>query len=389
MTLHIETLAIAAFAVSFALTLALTAMAAFLKAQPGLRRWVQALWLVAAATVLFGLRGKVPDAIPVLLANGLLALSAALIWMGVRDFCGLPRDLRPVVVVTAVVLGFQALFLWGWPQIEARHINMVLMSATWSLATAWTLHRRGPAGLAASSRLVAALFLADAGLNLGLVAPNLVALWNRDAGLLHATQAATYLVGLVVGTFEVLGLAILLNHRLMEELQRLARTDGLTGVLTRRALEAEAARLLEVCRRQAIPCSVLMVDLDHFKRLNDTHGHGGGDEALRHFASLARTGLRATDLFSRYGGEEFCILMPGAHGAEALSAAERLRELVAHHPVPWQDHPIPLTVSIGLASYEPGAGAAPPDHGALVEAADRALYRAKALGRNRVEAAAT
>lgn len=382
MNLHIETLAIAAFVVSLALTFAMTAMRIFLKGQPGLRRWTQALWLVAAATVLFGLRGKVPDVVPVLVGNAFLALAAALTWMGMREFCGLSQDLRPVLGVTAACLAVQALFLWGHPSFEARSINVILTSTIWNLASAWTLYRHGPPDLTSSTRLVSFLFFTDAAIGLGLIVPNLIGARQSDPGLIQATQVTQYLAGLAIGTFEVLGLAVMLNQRLLAELRRVARVDGLTGILNRRGLDAEAPRLLQICQRQRLPCTLLMADLDHFKRFNDTHGHAGGDGALRHFAALVGSQLRASDLFGRYGGEEFCILMPGTQGDLARLAAERLRIHVSANPVPLNGALLPLTVSLGLAVYD-GNGSA--DFAALLDQADQGLYRAKALGRNRVE----
>nr|WP_306591576.1 GGDEF domain-containing protein [Geothrix sp. 21YS21S-4] len=310
MTFHLETLAAAAFTVSVALVLAFTAMGAFLGDQPGLRKWIQALWLLAGATVLLGLRGAVLDAVPVVAGNGLVCLGNAFTWLGVREFCGRPGRRRVSVAgILAVFLGIQALFLWGWPSIEIRTLNVIVTCSLWSLATAWTLHRHAPKGLAASTRLVSILFLADACLGAGFFAAGLMAARPGHESLLHGMHIAQYFVALMLGPFESLGLAILLSHRLVEELRRTARTDGLTGLLTRRTLDAEAEKLLRTCRRQGIPCGILMADLDHFKDFNDAHGHGGGDAALRHFAALAGSQLRPSDLFGRYGGEgsaSFC-----------------------------------------------------------------------------------
>ncbi len=383
MTFHLETLAAAAFAVSLALVLAFTAMGAFLGEQPGLRRWIQALWLLAGATVLLGLRGAVPDVVPVLAGNGLVCLGNAFTWLGVREFCGRPGRRRASVAgILALFLGVQALFLWGWPSMGIRSLNVIVTSTLWSLATAWTLHRHGPKEVTASTRLVSLLFLADACLGAGFFAAGLLAARPGHEGLLHGMHVAQYFVALVLGPLESFGLAILLSHRLVEELRRTARTDGLTGILTRRTLDAEADKLLRTCRRQGIPCGVLMADLDHFKDFNDAHGHGGGDAALRHFAALTGSQLRPSDLFGRYGGEEFCILLPGADEPTALAAGERLRELLAQQPVAWNGIVIPLTVSVGVASFVPDESKGAEE---LVAAADRALYRAKRAGRNRVE----
>ena len=164
------------------------------------------------------------------------------------------------------------------------------------------------------------------------------------------------------------------------ELQRLATTDPLTGVANRRRFLEEMGQELARHRRFRRPAAFLLLDLDHFKQVNDTHGHAAGDLALRHLAQLAQTRLRRLDLFGRLGGEEFGILLPGTDEAGALAFAETFRSQVAHTPVQSAAGPITLTVSIGLTAFDP----ADADPDAILARADEALYRAKEGGRNRV-----
>ncbi len=125
---------------------------------------------------------------------------------------------------------------------------------------------------------------------------------------------------------------------------------------------------------------VLMIDVDHFKRLNDTHGHAVGDDVLRSVAKVLDAELRAGDMVGRYGGEEFTVVMPGARGSEVQGAAERLRRAVERSA-----GPVPVTVSVGVA-WAPAHGSCRTE---LLSAADGALYEAKAAGRNRVALAPT
>ena len=129
--------------------------------------------------------------------------------------------------------------------------------------------------------------------------------------------------------------------------------------------------------------SVLFIDIDWFKKINDTHGHACGDECLRAVAVALRGGLRPGDTLGRYGGEEFLVLLPEQDGAAARVVAERLREAVERMPMPWQGETLRLTASIGLASRRPSDA----DAQKLLARADKALYRAKHEGRNRVAAA--
>jgi diguanylate cyclase (GGDEF)-like protein len=166
---------------------------------------------------------------------------------------------------------------------------------------------------------------------------------------------------------------------LRESSAELAELDALTGLYNRRRLERDVHSVTATCAAEGRPVSALMIDLDHFKRLNDTEGHGAGDDALRRVAGIVRACVRARDTVYRYGGEELVALLPEAHLADALAVAERIRAGVALDARPGGRG---LTVSIGAAVTVEADG------DALVSAADAALYRAKSEGRNRVRAAA-
>ena len=170
--------------------------------------------------------------------------------------------------------------------------------------------------------------------------------------------------------------------RSFKKLEELAVTDQLTGVFNRRRLFEEGDRVLDVCRRAGHPCSVLMLDLDHFKAVNDLHGHAAGDLVLKHVASTLGKHIRASDILARYGGEEFALVAPNSGLHETRLLAERLRQEVEHHGVPDGDKLLQVTVSIGVAQN----GHADADLRGLLEQADKALYLAKQNGRNRVEA---
>ena len=162
------------------------------------------------------------------------------------------------------------------------------------------------------------------------------------------------------------------------ELRRLLDRDELTGVHSRRAFLHRLHQLSEVgVQRPALP--ILLVDLDHFKRVNDTWGHGAGDEALRHFVAVAQRCLRVQDTMGRLGGEEFAVLLPRATAEQAMSVAERLRRLLEDHPVRLVDDNVVLTASIGVTLWRPGES---PE--VALGRADQAMYQAKSEGRNRV-----
>ena len=167
------------------------------------------------------------------------------------------------------------------------------------------------------------------------------------------------------------------NAFLLAQLRRSASTDGLTGIANRRNFDVTLDRVLARAVASFEPVSLVLLDIDHFKRLNDEHGHQVGDDVLRQVAALLSEHARPMDLPARYGGEEFAVVLPECEPAEAEAVAERLRQAIAGAGLS-----VPITVSAGVASF-PGHGATAES---LIRSADDALYRAKAQGRNRVVA---
>ncbi|MEK8031181.1 GGDEF domain-containing protein [Ideonella sp. DXS29W] len=166
----------------------------------------------------------------------------------------------------------------------------------------------------------------------------------------------------------------------LEQNRLLATQDALTGCLNRRAMMGRLAQALSMSARFGTPCSVIMIDLDHFKRINDVHGHAAGDEVLRAVAELARGSLREVDALSRWGGEEFLVLLPSTAAAEAVACAERLQARVSGMRLTQLPNDLSLSFSAGVAAFK-GADEPLP---ALIDRADRAMYRAKQAGRAQV-----
>ena len=175
-----------------------------------------------------------------------------------------------------------------------------------------------------------------------------------------------------------------LRNRLQESVE-LAITDPLTGLHNRRYMESHLKTLADESRRSGRPLSILIADIDHFKGINDTHGHDSGDVVLKDFSERFRRNTRGIDLACRLGGEEFVIIMPDTDIARAYQVGERLRACVAADPFPIRpDMQIRVTVSVGIATLERQDDT--PE--TVFKRADNALYAAKRRGRNRVAAAA-
>lgn len=162
-----------------------------------------------------------------------------------------------------------------------------------------------------------------------------------------------------------------------QQLRQLANTDELTKIANRRSFTEQAERVLLHQDRTHATCSVLMLDIDHFKLLNDAHGHLAGDLALQFLTQQIKQHLREYDLFARYGGEEFVVLLTDIPAGEAMQVAERIHKQLAEHPFQFKGHQLSIKVSIGIAEHQVGESLT-----VLLQRADQALYQAKEQGRN-------
>jgi methyl-accepting chemotaxis protein len=170
------------------------------------------------------------------------------------------------------------------------------------------------------------------------------------------------------------------RQKTAEELERLATTDELTGLFNRRHFLEQARAALARAERDKLPLSLALLDLDHFKQINDRYGHAGGDAVLRHFSALAATKLRGTDVLARIGGEEFAVLMHNTDAEGAALVLERLRSAIEQSVLEFEGHELKVRVSVGWVLV----GSPPERIEELLASADAALYRAKSEGRNRV-----
>ena len=169
-----------------------------------------------------------------------------------------------------------------------------------------------------------------------------------------------------------------------QDLDRISRTDALTGLRNRRHVEEYLVKLTSLARRNAEPIAVLVIDIDHFKSVNDTYGHDAGDAVLREVASRMLGSVRLEDMVGRWGGEEFLVVLPNTAAEGAAELAERLRQVVAETPCRLADaDAVQVTISVGCAA------SLIDDAGRLVRSADAAMYEAKQTGRNRVVVAAS
>lgn len=166
------------------------------------------------------------------------------------------------------------------------------------------------------------------------------------------------------------------------QLRNLAIKDGLTRLYNKRYLMDALVKEYNYAKRHDIALSILMFDIDHFKRINDTHGHPAGDYVLKRLSTILEKGIRGYDVFARYGGEEFCFLLRGLSHQAAFPFAERIRKLIDESHFAYDDKQMQVTISVGLATLDKAHDYA--NYELLLGAADAALYKAKQAGRNKV-----
>jgi diguanylate cyclase (GGDEF)-like protein len=344
--------------------------------------WGFAHLIRAASIVLFGMYGSAPDLITIDLANALLFTAFAVTWTGARVFDG--RPVEPVYLVTGAVIWLLVCRLPVLADaIDTRSLiaSGIITAYTW--LTAYEFWRGRNEQLVSRWPAIFMLFAHGA---LFLLRTPLVAIlpWSPSNNLFGS-------VWLTVLSFEALlftiSIAFILLAMAKERAELRHRTaamvDPLTGIANRRAFLHDAALLAKRHASHPRPTAVLLIDLDHFKSINDRFGHALGDSVLELFSDSARKTVRSTDLIGRLGGEEFASVLYDTSRDKAVAVADRMRETFAQRAQDVNGRPVCATVSIGIVHCDGPVLDVP----ALLAQADQALYCAKERGRNRVEVA--
>jgi diguanylate cyclase (GGDEF)-like protein len=336
----------------------------------------------AASVALFGMYGTVPDLVSIDLANALLFTSFAVTWTGARVFDG--RPVEPVYLVTGAVLWLLICRLPGLSgTVELRVLLASGIVAAYTWLTAFEFWRGRSEALV--SRWPAIFMLFAHGALFLLRTPLVVTVpWLSNSNVNGS-------VWLTVLSFEALlftiSIAFILLAMAKERTELRHKTaamiDPLTGLSNRRSFFEEGAALAGRHADQSKPTTVLAMDLDHFKSINDRFGHAIGDSVLGIFADVVRQSIRKSDIAGRLGGEEFVAVLYDAAPERAVAVAERIRTTFAEMALEVEDRPVAATVSIGVVHSRHAVVDLPE----LVAQADAALYLAKERGRNRVEVA--
>jgi diguanylate cyclase (GGDEF)-like protein len=346
---------------------------------PSIRLWILGTVLQPTAWVMYGMRDEIPDVLSMVVANSLLSFAFAKQIQAVRTFVGRPVNPALTYLPVAVTALLEILFTYGTPSMRWRTVTVSAVFCLQMICAVvalldWSQPRRR------SHLLTASAFLALAGvLIVRLVYEGLRVGTLASAFAPTPMQAAVFALAAFFPTVATLGFVLMCSDRLYQELERQATIDSLTGISNRRTLDELSTRAIAAAHRHKRSLGLLLLDADHFKRINDVYGHEVGDEALQMIAATLQFALREEDLVGRLGGEEFVVVLPDADEAAARAGAERLRHAIETAEFSAQHRPIPLRVSIGVAVIDDGD-----DFASLLRRADQAMYAAKRAGRNRV-----
>lgn len=358
-----------------------------LSKQPELRLWTAGSLVMLLAFVSIAVRPLLAKVPAIFMTNALMTLGCLIYAQATHRFVR-GRDLSrwqvaswlAGLVVLAVALVTDLPYAWLsagaslWLAWHLAPIPWIIFRDGWSA-------ERALRAMALTGAVCVTALLLRAGH--ALVRPDLY------AGLLQPGlfQGLTFLTAFICIFGAGFGFLLANFERLAQQLERLARTDALTGCLNRGALEVSLDAVADRCRREQAACALVLMDLDHFKQINDRHGHRVGDVVLRRFAEAVRQRLRPCDLFGRMGGEEFCLVLPATDRGTAHALVEGMRDAVARLAVNGMDGDaatmVRVTVSAGVAVSDPVQSLQTIEQ--LYGQADERLYRAKRLGRNCVQ----
>jgi len=348
----------------------------------GIRETIRANLLTLLAFFTFALQNtSAPWLVSVVVPNAAVGLALFSYYSGVRRLLGLsvPKHLMTLACLVALVVLLAYTYV-DW-RINPRIVAMSLLQMGFLIAVAVTVQRNMPMHRsrysyrfvwavalisAAVCALRAAIYALDLALPESLMEPNV---WN----------IAFLTLGVLIMPCLTLGTIMIIHDRMLADREQEANTDFLTGLMSRKAWWLQAERYCAQALRTRRPLTLLLLDIDHFKRINDTHGHVAGDAVLRHFGLLATATLRTGDHVGRVGGEEFGVLFPDMRGDAVLDVAARLLDSVRRTPCAHGGSTISYTFSAGVAEWVPGENLQ-----VFFERADRKLYAAKAAGRNRI-----
>ncbi|WP_088287189.1 GGDEF domain-containing protein [Ideonella sp. A 288] len=381
MTLHVPTLILALLLGFLLLTLELAVSLPRLRNRPELRIWTIGCWALLAGFCALALRPVIPMWLSVVAGNSLICIGMLHYNSALHRLLGRPVN-RLWMTAGMVIAPLGIVAMLGWPLNQRTSVLSLVFAAilvpcvVLIVQYGWRAERSLRTVAVTMALAVAALLVRAAHS------------WTHPleyTDLMQASlgQGLTFLMAFMCMMGAGVGFVLAVFERVASQLEALATTDGLTGCVNRATTDAMLVHELQRGRRIGAPVTFVLLDLDHFKKINDRHGHRTGDTTLRMTARTIRDCLRQSDVLGRTGGEEFGLVLPGTDLPGAMRLTEKIRAAVEAMPIiDDRAQPVRVTLSAGIAVATPDDTVSP-DH--LYGRADKALYAAKRAGRNRVQ----
>ncbi|WP_313387876.1 GGDEF domain-containing protein [Achromobacter aegrifaciens] len=348
----------------------------------GIKEAIRANLLTLAAFGLYAFQvTEAPLWVSVMAANTAVALALCAYYTGLRRLVGLTVPKRLMALASCTALLALAYYTYIDPQVGPRMVVMSWLMFGFMVAIAMTVKR----GMPMNRSRYSYHFVRVVALISALVCATRAVVYMFDIAIAQALllptawNVAFMTLGVLTMPCLTLGTIMIIHDRMLADREQEASTDFLTGLMSRKAWWLQAERYCAQALRTRRPLTLLLLDIDYFKRINDTHGHAAGDAVLRHFGLLATATLRTGDHVGRVGGEEFAVLFPDMRSDAVMDVAERLLDSVRRTPCAHGGSTISYTFSAGVADWMPGESLQ-----AFFERADRKLYASKSAGRNRI-----
>lgn len=345
----------------------------------GLQPFIYTFMTIGCGTMLISFRGFISDGLSIIVANLLICTGFVLALYSFSLF----RQAKSINILIAFLsLPFVAIsllyFTYQHPSMNTRIVIVSLQLAMVMFMSGYNIYKGKANDLVLPTRLLSVVFTA-VGLSMllrGLIVLKIPIIYH------YLVDSWLHQLGYVSGIFNIIamvfGLIWLINGRLVTTLENLSFRDSLTSLYNRRGLIESVEKTLKESKKKQSPLTILMCDIDHFKMINDNHGHVIGDYAIQDVAFILKAQLKENDLAFRYGGEEFLVLLPHCDEQEGLRIAEQIRSHIECNQLERMKG-LGLTISIGLTQYQVDES-----FDRAVSRADAALYQAKSQGRNRV-----
>ena len=387
MTLDVRSILLTSMAVSLILTAMMLVYRLTRKVYAGFTHWLLGDVFITLGFLLLALRGVVSDFISVILGNVFLILALVVLYQGIRRFFGqVSQDKANILTLVLFTLSYLYL-VYVDENVDMRIVISSFVLTFLMFRSGEVLLFKAPDFLKRSA-MPGGVVMWATGIFFFVRGIDAIINWGAyDIFSTNWINVVGYMMGAVLVSSWTFGFFFLNSTRLelelqevQEELKKLALTDSLTGIFNRRHFFEHASVEFQRAVRYKRAISILMIDLDEFKAINDRHGHAAGDKALKLIVEIVGSNMRSIDTFARLGGEEFAVLIAEADQKSAMQTAERIRKQVANVNVPFDGQQIPITISIGVAALQN----TDTTFEEILRRADNALYRAKQKGRNQI-----